>query len=80
MFATVRPTPRRYPHRLRPGRDPVRHPATALDQPRHAAHARSVWCAAAHIAVSAPLGGSRTAHHPPIGAQVRPDWPPPRPG
>ena len=36
MFATVRPTPRRYPHRLRPGSDPVRHPATALDQPRHA--------------------------------------------
>ena len=79
MFATVRPTPRRYPHRLRPGRDPVRHPATA----RSASTRRScpvVWCAAAHIAVSAPLGGSRTAHHPPIGAQVRPDWPPPRPG
>ena len=28
--------------------------------------------------VSAPLGGSRTAHHPPIGAPVRLDRPPPR--
>ena len=27
----------------------------------------------------APLGGSRAAHHPPIGAPIRPDRPPPRP-
>ena len=39
--APGRPLPRRHSHRLRHGRDPVRHPATALDQPRHAAHARS---------------------------------------
>ena len=83
-----------HPPRLRPGRDPVRRPRPAPDQPRHAPHARSTGCAAAHVDRSAPLGGSRAPpspahrrsgqariglHHGPVADRPAPRVSPPSP-
>ena len=67
------PGPRRRPST--PGRPPPRRlppPAPAPDQPRHAPHARSTGCAAAHVDRSAPLGGSRAAMNGPSALRSGP--------
>ena len=50
-------------------------PATALDQPRHAAHARSSGAPPPTWPARAPLGGSRAAVNGPSAAPIRPDRP-----
>ena len=68
------------PHRLRPGPDPVRPPRPALDQPRHAPHARSTGAQPPMWTAHAPLGGSRAAITSPSGAPISPDQPATRSG